>query len=338
MKEYCPYCHKDVDFKVVKRSVTSFRGTKVNTFKNVGVCKECNKDLYIFDLEDANIERINKAYKKNANIVKPEELVNLRKKYDISQRELTSILGFGKMTINRYEKGDMPTKSQSDYLKLLIENESEFLSKVKGAYEKNSISKKTYEKIMNNSNCKESFKEEEQVIYKKLLNAVFSNQRNIYSGYEEFDLEKTENIISYIASKVKNFTITSLNKYLWFIDMVSYKERVLAITGLSYQKQQYGPVIAENLYNEISMLNDKYYREEYESENGIITIIKSKGNYDLSMLNENEKEIIDSVIKLLKNKTVKEISDMSHEEEGWKKTKNKDYISFEYAMKLKMKK
>ena len=49
----------------------------------------------------------------------------LREKYDISQRELTSILGFGKMTINRYERGGIPTKSQSDYIRVLIENENE---------------------------------------------------------------------------------------------------------------------------------------------------------------------------------------------------------------------
>ena len=46
----------------------------------------------------------------------------IEKKYNISQRELTSILDFGKMTINRYERGGVPTKSQSDYIKLLIEN------------------------------------------------------------------------------------------------------------------------------------------------------------------------------------------------------------------------
>ena len=57
-----------------------------------------------------------------------------REKYNISQRELTAILGWGKMTINRYERGGVPTKSQSDYIRLLIENESKFIEKVKEAY------------------------------------------------------------------------------------------------------------------------------------------------------------------------------------------------------------
>ena len=123
MKVYCPYCKKEVEYKIEKRDLKEFRGIKVNTFENVAICNECNQDLYINEIEDENNERIYKIYREKANIIKAEDIVRLREKYDISQRELTSILGFGKMTINRYERGGVPTKSQSDYIKLLIEKE-----------------------------------------------------------------------------------------------------------------------------------------------------------------------------------------------------------------------
>ncbi len=173
---------------------------------------------------------------------------------------------------------------------------------------------------------------------KKYLYVVFDIPASVYTGYKKFDLERVENIISYVASKVKNLTLTSMNKYLWYIDAISFNERALSITGIRYQKHKFGPVIAENMFNEISLLNNKYCREDFEDESGTRSIIKSKNNFDLSDLDESEKEIIDRVIKLLKNKTVKEISDMSHEEEGWKKTKLFDLISFEYAVNLKIKK
>ena len=120
---YCPYCRKDVDYKVEKRQFNVFRGVEVNTYENVAVCKCCRNDLYVNELEDANIKRISEIYKEKENIITPDEIVGLRRKYAISQRELTSILDFGKMTINRYERGGLPTKSQSDYIKLLIEND-----------------------------------------------------------------------------------------------------------------------------------------------------------------------------------------------------------------------
>ena len=157
---------------------------------------------------------------------------------------------------------------------------------------------------------------------------------DIYNGYKEFNMDKLENIISYIASKVDNLTITSLNKYLWFIDMLSFNKRAISITGLTYQKQQYGPTIMDGLYEEISLLDDLYERKNIETTNGNITNILSKGNFNLSLINEKEKEIIDTIIETLKNKKVNEISTLSHKEEGWKKTKNLDRISFEYKFNL----
>ena len=334
MKVYCPYCKKEVEYKIEKRELKEFRGTQVNTFENVAICNECNQDLYVNKIEDENNERIYKIYREKANIIKAEDIVKLREKYDISQRELTAILGFGKMTINRYERGGLPTKSQSDYIKLLIENDDKFIEKVKEAYEKNNINEKTYKKIVSEEVEKDISKKEVQDNIRRYLKSVLNRKPDIYNGYKSLDLEKVENIISYIASKVKNLTITSLNKYLWYIDMLSFNKRSVAITGLTYQNQKFGPTIVYKKYDELSLLGDKYQREDIETENGNTTKIISNENFNLDKINDSEKEIIDTIIKLLKNKKVTDISKMSHREDGWKKTKRLEKISFEYAMNL----
>ena len=334
MREYCPYCRKEVDYKIEKRDLKEFRGIEINTYENVAVCKECHQDLYVNEIEEKNNKRIYELYREKANIIKPQDIVNLREKYDISQRELTAILGFGKMTINRYERGGVPTKSQSDYIKLLIDNDSKFIEKVKEAYKNGNINEKTYKKIVSTNLENEISKDDIQDMYRRVINNSLELKPNIFNGYKLFDLELVENIISYISSKVSNLTITSLNKYLWFIDILSFNQRGVSITGLTYQKQQYGPTIIDQRYKEISLLDDKYIRNDYEDENGTRTIITSNKNFDLSKLKESEIEIINKIIKLLKNKNVTDISNMSHEEEGWKKTKKFDEISFEYAMNL----
>ena len=336
MKVYCPYCKKEVEYKIEKRELKEFRGTQVNTFENVAICSECNQDLYVNKIEDENNERIYKIYREKANIIKAEDIVKLREKYDISQRELTAILGFGKMTINRYERGGLPTKSQSDYIKLLIENEDRFIEKVKEAYENNNITEKTYKKIVSTNLENEICKNDIQDMYKRVINNSLKLRPNIFNGYKLFDLELVENIISYISSKVNNLTITSLNKYLWFIDILSFNQRGVSITGLTYQKQQYGPTIIDQRYKEISLLDDKYIRNDYEDESGTKTIITSNKNFDLSKLKDSEIEIINKIIKLLKDEKVTDISEMSHREDGWKKTKKFEQISFEYAMNLKL--
>ena len=336
MKVYCPYCKKEVEYKIEKRELKEFRGTQVNTFENVAICNECNQDLYVNKIEDENNERIYKIYREKANIIKAEDIVKLREKYDISQRELTAILGFGKMTINRYERGGLPTKSQSDYIKLLIENEDRFIEKVKEAYENNNITEKTYKKIVSEGQEENISKKRVQENIRRYLKEVLNRKPDIYNGYKSLDLEKVENIISYIASKVKNLTITSLNKYLWYIDMLSFNKRSVAITGLTYQNQKFGPTIVYKKYDELSLLDDKYQREDIETENGNTTKIISNENFNLDKINDSEKEIIDTIIKLLKNKKVTDISEMSHREDGWKKTKRLEKISFEYAMNLKL--
>lgn len=336
MKVYCPYCKKEVEYKIEKRELKEFKGIEVNTFENVAICNECNQDLYVNKIEDENNERIYKIYREKANIIKAEDIVKLREKYDISQRELTAILGFGKMTINRYERGGLPTKSQSDYIKLLIENDDKFIEKVKEAYEKNNINEKTYKKIVSTNLENEICKSDIQDMYKRVINNSLRLRPNIFNGYKVFDLELVENIISYISSKVNNLTITSLNKYLWFIDILSFNQRGVSITGLTYQKQQYGPTIIDQRYKEISLLDDKYIRNDYEDESGTKTIITSNKNFDLSKLKDSEIEIINKIIKLLKDEKVTDISEMSHREDGWKKTKRFEQISFEYAMNLKL--
>ena len=334
MKVYCPYCKKEVEYKIEQRELKEFRGIEVNTFENVAICNECNQDLYVNKIEDENNERIYKIYREKANIIKAEDIVKLREKYDISQRELTAILGFGKMTINRYERGGLPTKSQSDYIKLLIENEDRFIEKVKEAYENNNITEKTYKKIVSEGQEENISKKGVQENIRRYLKEVLNRKPDIYNGYKSLDLEKVENIISYIASKVKNLTITSLNKYLWYIDMLSFNKRAVAITGLTYQNQKFGPTIVYKKYDELSLLDDKYQREDIETENGNTTKIISNENFNLDKINDSEKEIIDTIIKLLKNKKVTDISEMSHREDGWKKTKRLEKISFEYAMNL----
>ncbi len=336
MRVYCPYCKKEVEYRIEKRDLKEFRGIEVNTFENVAICNECNQDLYVNEIEDENNKRIYQIYREKTNIIKAEDIIKLREKYDISQRELTSILGFGKMTINRYERGGLPTKSQSDYIKLLIENDDKFIEKVKEAYEKNNINEKTYKKIVSEEVEKDISKKEVQDNIRRYLKSVLNRKPDIYNGYKSLDLEKVENIISYIASKVKNLTITSLNKYLWYIDMLSFNERTVAITGLTYQNQKFGPTIVYKKYDELSLLDDKYTREDIETENGNTTKIISNNNFNLDKISSSEKEIIDTIIKLLKNKNVTDISEISHREDGWKKTKRFEQISFEYAMNLKL--
>ena len=334
MKHFCPYCNCEQEYYVDKRIFKKYKGVDVNVEENVPICKECENELIINSIEDENLKKIYSKYREIKNIITSSEIQEIRNKYNISQRELTAILGFGKMTINRYENGSLPTKSQSDYLRLISKDETEFFNKVKEAYYTNRISQKTFSKIDNIINNQSVHDDNYEL--KLYIENELKTSPNIFNGFKVFDLDKLQNLISYIASKTKLY-LTSLNKYLWFIDMISYNKRAVSITGLTYMHEQYGPVIANRKYEEISKLDEKYKREDKENNDGSIqSIITSNNNYDLSAFNDKEIQIINYVITLLSNKSVKDISNLSHKEIGWKNTKKFEKISFKFANNLQI--
>lgn len=329
MKHYCPYCNSEEKYRIEKRIIEEYKGVKVDVEENITFCEKCGNEIIVNNIEDENLSRLYSKYREVQGTVNPEDIVSLREKYNLSQRELTSILGWGKMTINRYENGSLPTKSHSDYLLDLIKDEKRLLEKAKMAYEKSQITEKTFNKL---SRLEKSESDLRSYLEKELV-----KDPSIYNGYKQFDIDKVENLISYIASKVENLYLTSLNKYLWFIDMISFNRRAVSITGLTYMKEQFGPVIVGSKYEELSKLEDKYKREDSErNDGGLISNIRSEGNFDLSEFSEGEIKIIDEVIEILKDKSVKEISDLSHKEAGWKKTDRFKRISFEFAEEMEI--
>lgn len=325
---YCENCKEKVNYTVRREIINEYKGYEVNVLEKIGVCSICNNDLYIPQLESENFKNLYEKYRELANIISAEEIVEFRDKYNISQRELTSILNWGKMTINRYERGAIPGQSHNDLLSLIICNENIFKDKVEGAFQDGRITEKTYEKIKN------KLSDSTKNILKDITIDSLTHKEDEFNGYRKFDIERLINLISYIADNVELYK-TSLNKYLWFVDLLNFKKNVRSITGLRYIKYTYGPVIEDFKYEDIlNYFDDKFYKEEYENGSNIQTKIKSKGNYDLSLFKDEEIEVINNVINILKEKKCKEISLLSHKEDGWIKNNDRDLISYEYADNL----
>lgn len=330
---FCTNCNEKVNYSIRKNIIQEYKGQMVNVEENIATCDVCGKDIFVTDIENDNLKRLYAKYGELTGTITPEEVIKFREKYNLSQRDLVSLLGWGKMTINRYERGALPSKSHSDILKGIMSNEEIFKQKVKEAYEDLRINEKNYNKLTS------YFKSSKTNIIKSLLESELIHEEDILNGFRKFEIERVENLISYIADKVDNLYKTSLNKYLWFIDFENFKENVRSITGLRYVKQQYGPVIENKGYEEIiNLLDDKFYKEETEDNytNSTTTKLISKKNYDMSIYDQEEMDVIDAVIKKFKDISCSKISDESHKEAGWIKNDINNIISYEYAEELKM--
>ncbi|MDB2068281.1 DUF4065 domain-containing protein [Clostridium perfringens] len=331
---YCPNCNQNTSYKIYKNIIKEYKGQIVNVEENIAICDKCGSSIYIPDIEHANFERLYSKYRQLTGLISKEEIIKFRKKYDLSQRELVSILGWGKMTINRYENGALASKSHSDILKNIIKNEEQLRLLVDEAINCKRITNKTYDKVSR------YFKSSKRNIVNSLLELELKHDEDILNGYRKFNVERVENLIGYIASKVDNLYKTSLNKYLWYIDFENFKENIRSITGLRYVKQQYGPVIENKGYEQIiNLLDDKFYKEEIEEYDSTSTKVKiiSRNNYDMSCYTKEELNVIDSVIDKFKLMTCSSISQESHNEVGWRENEINEFISYEYAEQLKIK-
>lgn len=76
------------------------------------------------------------------------KIKKLREYYNLSQREFGKILGFGKMTVNRYENGYYPTLSHRNYLYAFIVYPDLLYEFASIAYIEGRISRKTLDKFI----------------------------------------------------------------------------------------------------------------------------------------------------------------------------------------------
>lgn len=327
-KIYCENCNEIHEFHVKENLIKTYKGSEVNIIENIAICDACGLELFDEEIERDNFKRLYAKYSEMNHLIVADEIINFRNKYHMSQRELTNILDLGKMTINRYEHGSLPTKSNSEFLKIIISNEEAFLSQLENAFESRRISPKTYQKIKDELELTAG-----SDMLQKFVRLTLTQEPSEYNGFKKFDFDKTENLIAYLAQNVE-LTITSVNKYLWYIDFAFFKKHTTSITGLLYVKEQYGPVVYNRAYDELLKVNPLI--STYEEENGEYRkkCIKAIKEPNMDIFSERERLVIDAVIKKFKNMNVSQISNESHKELGWIKTDEHEKISYSYALDL----
>jgi len=148
-KVICPTCDKYVDYSVKEVEINEeIKGTKVVVKGHEAYCTECNSELYVGEVEDNNIDLIDKKYREIVGLIQIEEINEILQKYCIGKKPLSSLLGWGENTIIRYLDGNTPTKQYSDVL-MNLKNNAEIMKDILcKAIEKETISNVAYSKSM----------------------------------------------------------------------------------------------------------------------------------------------------------------------------------------------
>lgn len=77
-----------------------------------------NEEVYFKNVEKENKLRYINGYKEKIGLLTTDQIKNIRKKYDLSQREYSFALGLGEITVHRYEKGAIQSFGDNQLMSL----------------------------------------------------------------------------------------------------------------------------------------------------------------------------------------------------------------------------
>ncbi|MFD1516369.1 Panacea domain-containing protein [Pseudonocardia yunnanensis] len=137
-----------------------------------------------------------------------------------------------------------------------------------------------------------------------------------------YDSRKFEELLLYIAEESvgdPKFGKTKLNKILYYVDFSAYGSFGKSVTGAEYQRRPYGPVPRQITAARNALLAREDAAVEVVERFGYPQErLVAKRPPNLSLFSNEEKQLVDDVIKALWDRNGSEASELSHRELGWK--------------------
>lgn len=107
------------EFREVEREYVG-EGYNFTMKVNIPFCKKCGAPITNENLENEIAEKANKRIRESRGIIQREEILEILSKYNVSQKFLSRMLGWGEITLTRYiNKNYTPNLANSEKLKSL---------------------------------------------------------------------------------------------------------------------------------------------------------------------------------------------------------------------------
>lgn len=277
-KGFCEKCNNLVEYEVKEiNDSIEIKGKEYNYKRLIGYCKNCGEEISSNEINDENLNRIDKVYRNEENIITTEEINKILNKYKIGKKPLSKLLGWGEVTLIRYLNGDVPSKVYSEQLYKILNNE-EYMDML---IEKNKhlITERAYNNVKN----------------------AISKQGDL--AFENSTQTEIEVIAEYIVTIGKEITPLALQKILYYAQgfYKAFFGRFLFEDDC--QAWVHGPVYV-NIY-------EKY--KEFKSANIFVDIDYDIED----IIADEKREILDVVIKYFGYYNGKALEKMSHYETPW---------------------
>jgi len=287
------------------------------------------EDGHTFDdpkSSDDPIDRAYREYRLRRGLLQPEEIRRFRLSTGLTQRELASILGFGSVTLSRYENGALQSEAHDKLLRMAIDPAN---LAVLAKQNRMKLSEETFHRLL--QYLEADVKDQHQSL-RILFETTYAHyEHDEYSGDSKFDVDKLISAILFFCVGSDVFK-TKLNKLLFYADFKHFKEYSASISGSRYAHLPFGP--APDHYDlMLAMLHEdeRISLMEYDYGEFVGEIVRPHGVPDVSYLSAVELRTITDVKARFEEYSSSQISKLSHNEKGYKETQDGELISYRFA-------
>jgi len=334
---FCPNCEEYAEATLgVEKEVYNVRGEPIEIEAEIAICPKCGSKIFDEERDSRNLERAYSRYRQKHKLLSPDEIRTIREKYGLSQRALSRLLGCGEITIHRYENGAVQDNVHNSTLRLIEDPRN-----MQNIFEANRIKLPAYIEARLKKRIASFLQEDKEQAFQISFERLVSHQHvDLTSGFKEYDLEKLKNMILYLVKRLDGVLKVKLNKLLWYCDFLYFKESSVSITGAQYVRIKLGQVpdhyelIFANMIHEGLIDKDEI---PFNTEEGIVgEQFSALVEPDKSLFTKKEIQVMDSIVDTFREDTSTSIMKKSHREAAYKKCKDGDIISYEYAKELSL--
>lgn len=272
------------------------------------------EEVFDRDLEIENDLRLYDIYRSQMNLLTSSEIKNIRKKYNMSQKEYALSIGVGEITVHRFENGSIQTDSVDSIMRL--SNDPDIMYNLINK-NKNNLTKEEYNNFIQIINTSKILKHHKIAVYNiKDFNNIVFNTDTVENVTNKLIIEynkSIDNICKKYGIKdnievAEYITPLKLQKLLYYIQGLSLSIYNKVAFNDDIKAWQYGPVV-ESVY------------KKYKGKKPIST------PSDNIKLSDGLNKIIELVVSSYGKLEAGSLIDLTHSEEPWKNTKINNTIN-----------
>jgi putative zinc finger/helix-turn-helix YgiT family protein len=327
----CPFCDATHPIEIRKRLVQSLVKNEPVEYEQIYYyCPVENDEFIPSRIMDHNLLKARDAYRREKGLLNSDDIKEIRKSYDLTQKEFSNLLGWGDITVQRYETKLIQDATYDNLMRMVAENPSLALKSLDR--HKNYFLPERYLEIRTLIKSKIRDKGNYLLRVQEIKNYYIDfEEESDFNGYKLLDLDGINRVLGYFAKFVNPYKVKMM-KLLWYTDALHSKLFKTSMTGLVYQHLPLGAVPLG--YNELLSLPSVKVEEEYVNDY-IGYRIYPLEEINLSSFTLEELNILNSVANFFRDKNTDEVIKYMHEEVAYQETEPKQIIPYSLAQKVR---